>query len=69
MNLTPHENGTKWINTYGLAYQSDFKAIILNNKLDDFLIKLLMEDDHATKVILLEDLKLFFCEIIFSKLI
>ena len=56
VNLTPHENGTKWINTYGLAYQSDFKAIILNNKLDDFLIKLLMEDDHATKVILLEDL-------------
>ena len=32
VDLTPHENGTKWINTYGLEYQSDFKAIILNNK-------------------------------------
>lgn len=49
-------NGTKWINTYGLDYQDDFKTIILENKLDDFLIKLLMEDEHATKVILLDNL-------------
>lgn len=53
--VTPF-NGTKWINTYGLNYQNEFRKIILENKLDDFLIKLLMEEEHATKVIVLDNL-------------
>jgi magnesium transporter len=56
IDLSLNINGTKWINTYGLEYQNDFKTVILKNKLDDFLIKLLMEDEHATKVIILVDL-------------
>lgn len=56
VDFSADSNGTKWINTYGLEYQEDFKSVIIQNNLDDFLIKLLMEEEHATKVILLEDL-------------
>ncbi|MFY9241878.1 MAG: magnesium and cobalt transport protein CorA [Polaribacter sp.] len=56
VDLSADVNGTKWVNTYGLDYQEDFKNVILQNNLDDFLIKLLMEEEHATKVIILDDL-------------
>jgi magnesium transporter len=56
IDLSANANGTNWINTYGMEYQNDFKTVILENKLDDFLIKLLMEEEHATKVIILDDL-------------
>jgi magnesium transporter len=56
VDLSEHIDGTKWVNTYGLEYQKDFKTVILKNKLDDFLIKLLMEEAHATKVIILDNL-------------
>ncbi|TXD53280.1 MULTISPECIES: CorA family divalent cation transporter [unclassified Polaribacter] len=55
VDLSINVHGTKWVNTYGLEYQKDFKTVILENKLDDFLIKLLMEEEHATKVIILDD--------------
>ena len=50
------KNTIKWLNTYGIKYQEEFKEIIHTNKLDDFLIKLLSEEDHPNKVILLENL-------------
>ncbi|TMM32293.1 magnesium and cobalt transport protein CorA [Polaribacter aestuariivivens] len=56
IDLSAHSNSTKWINTYGIEYQDEFKSVILENNLDDFLIKLLMEEEHATKVIVLENL-------------
>ena len=46
----------KWLNTYGTQYKEEFKKIINDNDLDDFLIKLLMDEDHPNKVILLENL-------------
>ncbi|ARV07502.1 divalent cation transporter [Polaribacter sp. SA4-10] len=46
----------KWLNTYGTQYKEAFKKIINDNNLDDFLIKLLMDEDHPNKVILLENL-------------
>jgi magnesium transporter len=52
-NTTP---STEWLNTYGLNFRNIFKKIITNNNLDDFLIKLFMEDEHPNKVILLDDL-------------
>ncbi len=45
----------KWLNTYGLGFQKEFKKVIQENKLDDFLIKLLSELDHPNKVIELEN--------------
>ena len=52
-NTTP---STEWLNTYGLNFRDVFKKIILENNLDDFLIKLFMEPEHPNKVILLNDL-------------
>ncbi|WP_439132084.1 CorA family divalent cation transporter [Polaribacter sp.] len=52
-NTTP---STEWLNTYGLNFREIFKKIITNNKLDDFLIKLFMDEEHSNKVILLDDL-------------
>jgi magnesium transporter len=52
-NTTP---STEWLNTYGLEFREIFRKIIFNNKLDDFLIKLFMDEEHSNKVILLEDL-------------
>ncbi|PQJ82674.1 magnesium and cobalt transport protein CorA [Polaribacter glomeratus] len=56
INLSDNSTDTKWINTYGFDFHDEFKTIILDNNLDDFLIKLLMEEEHDTKVILLDDL-------------
>lgn len=52
-NTTP---STEWLNTYGLNFREIFRKIIANNKLDDFLIKLFMDEEHSNKVILLDDL-------------
>jgi len=52
-NTTP---STEWLNTYGLNFREIFRKIISNNKLDDFLIKLFMDEEHSNKVILLDDL-------------
>lgn len=56
INLSDNANDTKWINTYGFDFHTEFKTVILENNLDDFLIKLLMEEEHDTKVILLDNL-------------
>ncbi|PQJ68474.1 CorA family divalent cation transporter [Polaribacter butkevichii] len=52
------ENKTtiKWLNTYGIKFHQAYKQVIIQNKLDDFLIKLLSDEDHPNKVILLDDL-------------
>jgi len=52
-NTTP---STEWLNTYGINFRSIFRKIIANNKLDDFLIKLFMDEEHSNKVILLDDI-------------
>ena len=46
----------EWLNTYGNKYVDIFKTIVSNNKLDDFLMKLFMNQEHSNKVILLDDL-------------
>ena len=54
--LTENKAVTKWVNTYGIHYQEAYKNVIYQNKLDDFLIKLLSDEQHPNKVILLDDL-------------
>ncbi len=56
IELTKKNGLIKWLNTYGINFKDEFKTIVNNNNLDDFLIKLLMDEDHPNKVILLEDL-------------
>jgi len=54
--LTNSTPSTEWLNTYGLNFREIFREIIANNNLDDFLIKLFMDEEHSNKVILLNDL-------------
>jgi magnesium transporter len=63
-NKTP---STEWINTYGNQYSEIFKTIVANNKLDDFLMKLFMDDEHSNKVILLDDLVFVSTRVLITK--
>jgi len=56
IKLTENKGVIKWVNTYGIHYQEAYKKVIYQNKLDDFLIKLLSDEEHPNKVILLDDL-------------
>lgn len=56
INLTEKNGQVKWLNTYGINFKEEFKEIVSQNDLDDFLIKLLMDEDHPNKVIILEKL-------------
>lgn len=46
----------KWLNTYGLLFKDECKMVVQNSNLDDFLLKLLSDDEHPNKVILLDNL-------------
>lgn len=63
-NKTP---STEWINTYGNQYSEIFKTIVANNNLDDFLMKLFMDDEHSNKVILLDDLVFISTRVLITK--
>ncbi|WP_299012163.1 CorA family divalent cation transporter [uncultured Polaribacter sp.] len=54
--LSNKTNTIEWLNTYGNKYTEIFKSIVSNNNLDDFLLKLFMNEEHSNKVILLDDL-------------
>ena len=54
--FSENKAATKWLNTYGIQFQEAYKNVINQNKLDDFLIKLLSDEDHPNKVILLDNL-------------
>lgn len=54
--FTNNKDENTWLNTYGNQYGKEFLKIIKHNKLDDFLVKLLMEDYHPNKVIELDGL-------------
>lgn len=56
IQLTNKTETTEWINTYGISFKETFKTITINNKLDDFLLKLFSEEKYTNKVILLDDL-------------
>jgi magnesium transporter len=56
ISLSKDTTTTKWLNTFGIQYKEAYKEVIYQNKLDDFLIKLLSEEEHPNKVILLDNL-------------
>ncbi|MCI2228964.1 magnesium and cobalt transport protein CorA [Polaribacter sp. MSW13] len=56
IDFSKNKTNIKWLNTYGIQYEEAFKTIVHQNKLDDFLIKLLSDDEHPNKVILLDNL-------------
>ncbi|WP_338761627.1 magnesium and cobalt transport protein CorA [Bernardetia sp. ABR2-2B] len=54
--VTQKDGFIRWINTYGMEYEDQLKAVINQNKLDDFLLKLIKDDEQSNKVIELEHL-------------
>ncbi len=65
--LTNKTPTSEWLNTYGLQFKEVFKNIIIENKLDDFLIKLLMDKEHSNKVILLDDVVFISTRVLITK--
>lgn len=53
--LSKKDKSITWVNTYGLTYLEEFKQMVLSNDLDDFLLRLLANQDLGNKVIELED--------------
>lgn len=53
--LSKKDNTISWMNTYGLNHVEAFKAMVLNNTLDDFLLRLLTSQNPGNKVLELGD--------------
>ncbi|MGY5354823.1 magnesium and cobalt transport protein CorA [Wenyingzhuangia sp. IMCC45467] len=55
INFNSDDKKIKWLNTYGTYHKNEFKSIITNSKLDDFLLKLIAEEKHPNKVLELDN--------------
>lgn len=53
--LSKGDKSINWVNTYGLGYMDEFRKMVVENGLDDFLIRLLLNQKMGNKVIELED--------------
>jgi magnesium transporter len=56
IDLSSEKGEIKWLNTYGMNFRDALKEVAKQNKLDDFLIKLLADATHPNKVIELDDM-------------
>lgn len=56
ITVTESQESIQWLNTYGINFHPQFKEIITQNNLDDFLIKLLVDPNHPNKVIGLREM-------------
>ncbi|MFK7755414.1 MAG: CorA family divalent cation transporter [Flavobacteriales bacterium] len=55
IQLTQNKEAVEWVNTYGLGHTAEMKQVISQNGLDDFLIKLIVDQHKTNKLIVLED--------------
>lgn len=53
--LSKGDRSISWVNTYGLGHIKEFRKLVLENGLDDFLLRLLQNQGMGNKVIELED--------------
>ncbi|MCK0159936.1 CorA family divalent cation transporter [Allomuricauda sp. F6463D] len=53
--LSKGDKSITWINTYGLNYMEEFRHMVNENDLDDFLLRLLLKQQMGSKVIELEN--------------
>jgi magnesium transporter len=53
--LSKGDKSITWINTYGLEYMDEFRQMVNGNELDDFLLRLLLNQKMGNKVIQLEE--------------
>ncbi len=57
IQLNDDPNIIQWFNTYGIGYRNEFFSIVREQNLDDFLIKLLSDNEHTNKVIQLDNIE------------
>lgn len=50
-----HTGKTHWLNTYGLDSAAVIRKFLEDNKLDEFIYKLILDKEHTTKVLILDD--------------
>lgn len=55
IDIHQNKDDMVWLNTYGIYFNDVYKKIILQNELDEFLLKLLSDSEHPNKVINLEN--------------
>ena len=55
IDFSKENKNIKWLNTYGTYHKNEFKSIITNSLLDDFLLKLIAEEKHPNKVLELDN--------------
>ena len=55
ITIKDDDSSIQWFNVYGLNFQTQVKEIIQQNKLDDFLINLIIDEDQRNKVIELDN--------------
>lgn len=53
--LSKGNGSVTWLNTYGLGYMKEFRQMVNENDLDDFLLRLLLNQKKGNKVIELEN--------------
>src|SRR5690606_41534927 len=53
--LSKGDRSINWINTYGMGHLKEVRKLILDNGMDDFLLRLLQNQGMGNKVIELED--------------
>lgn len=51
IDLIDLSSTVNWLNTYGINFKEEMKNIIRKNKLDNFLIKLIHDNEHPNKVV------------------
>ena len=45
--LSKGDKSITWVNTYGLEYMDEFRQMVLENNLDDFLLRLLLNQKNG----------------------
>lgn len=64
IRINPASDIVHWFNTYGMQYRETVKSVIRSNKLDDFLLKLINDDEHRNKVIELDEVVFFAVQVL-----
>jgi len=62
--IPSHNESVHWVNTYGMNYRETIKGVIRDNNLDDFLLKLINDEEHTNKVIELDDVVFFAVQVL-----
>ncbi|MDO6424975.1 hypothetical protein Q4521_21005, partial [Saccharophagus degradans] len=55
ISFVSEDKSIHWLNTYGTNYTKEFKQIIHHTYLDDFLLKLISDENHPNKVLELDN--------------